>query len=332
MAGQTGEFATGVVEANGLTFHYLEAGEGPTVLALHGFPDHARSYRHQLTALAAAGYRVVAPYMRGYAPTEIPEGGYFGVPALAEDAVALAEALSDEPVVLIGHDWGAAAAHAAAALAPERFSKLITIAVPYGPAFTQSLVTSPEQQRRSWYMYYFQMPFSDQAVALNDFAFIERLWRDWSPSWDIPMDELAAVKATLARPGVATAALNYYRHTFNPPSNAPPQALATETPQIEVPTLYIHGREDDCIGVELADGHGGVLPEWTTEGRGRRGRAFRPPGTARRRQSADSRFSRVGQTGRARTSNRDCIGASVLGFGVCGARRALGPLAHTNGR
>ena len=87
------EFSTGVVEANGLTFHYLEAGEGPIVLALHGFPDHARSYRHQLTALAEAGYRVIAPYTRGYAPTEIPEGGYFGVPALTEDAVALAEAL-----------------------------------------------------------------------------------------------------------------------------------------------------------------------------------------------------------------------------------------------
>ncbi|NIR43933.1 MAG: alpha/beta hydrolase, partial [Gammaproteobacteria bacterium] len=92
----------------------------------------------------------------------------------------------------------AAAAHAAAAMAPEQFSKLITIAVPYGPAFTESLVTNPEQQRRSWYMYFFQLPFSDQAVALDDFRFIERLWRDWSPGWDIPADELAAVKATLA--------------------------------------------------------------------------------------------------------------------------------------
>lgn len=254
ISGQTEEFSTGVVEANGLTFHYLEAGEGPTVLALHGFPDHARSYRHQLTALSEAGYRVVAPYMRGYAPTEIPEGGYFGVPALAQDAIALAEALSDEPVILIGHDWGAAAAYAAAALAPERFSKLITIAVPYGPAFIQSLVTSAEQQRRSWYMYYFQMPFSDQAVALNDFAFIEQLWRDWSPGWDLPMDELASVQATLAKPGVTSAALNYYRHTFNPPSNAPAQAQSAAIQQITVPTLYIHGREDDCIGVELAEG------------------------------------------------------------------------------
>ena len=251
---QPTEFATGVVEANGLTFHYLEAGEGPLVLALHGFPDHARSYRHQLTALAAAGYRVVAPYMRGYAPTEIPVGGYFGVQALAQDAIAIAEALSDDPVVLMGHDWGAAAAHAAAATAPDTFSKLITLSVPYGPAFGQSLVSSPEQQRRSWYMFFFQLPRADVAVPLNDFAFIERLWRDWSPGWDIPMDELASVKATLRKPGVVGAALSYYRHTFNPPANAPRPAATGAPRQIRVPTLYIHGREDGCIGVELTAG------------------------------------------------------------------------------
>jgi pimeloyl-ACP methyl ester carboxylesterase len=248
------EFSTGVVTANGLTFHFLEAGAGPLVLALHGFPDHARSYRHQMPALAQAGYRVVAPYLRGYAPTEIPEGGYFGVPALAADAVALARALSDQPAVLIGHDWGAAAAHAAAAMAPEQFSKLITIAVPYGPAFTQSLVTSAEQQRRSWYMFYFQLPFAEIAVALDDFAFIERLWRDWSPGWDFPRAEIESLKRTLGSPGVLTAALSYYRHTFNPPPNAPSLEEVTTPHPIQVPTLYLHGRNDGCIGAELAAG------------------------------------------------------------------------------
>ena len=245
---------TGVVEANGITFHYLASGKGPLVLALHGFPDHARSYRHQMPALAAAGYRVVAPFMRGYAPSEIPEGGYFGVPALAADAIALAAALSDEPVVLIGHDWGAAAAHVAAAMAPARFSKLITIAVPYGPAFTQSLVASADQQRRSWYMFFFQLPFADMAVAMNDFAFIERLWRDWSPGWELPPDEMASLKATLGVPGVLGAALSYYRHTFNPPPNAPGLAEVTTPIPIKVPTLYLHGRNDGCIGAELAAG------------------------------------------------------------------------------
>jgi pimeloyl-ACP methyl ester carboxylesterase len=245
-------FSTGVVKANGVTFHYLEAGKGPLVLALHGFPDHPRSYRHQLTALADAGYRVVAPYMRGYAPTETPEGAYFGIPALAEDAVALAEALSDDPVVLMGHDWGAAAAHAAAAAAPEKFSKLITMSVPYGK-LGPSLVNNPEQQRRSWYMFYFQQPIAAKAVPLNNFAFIERLWQEWSPGWEYPPEELASVKATLAKPGVLAGALNYYRHGFNPPDDAPKKA-GPKNPKIEVPTLYIHGRDDGCIGVELTDG------------------------------------------------------------------------------
>ncbi|MEE2778802.1 MAG: alpha/beta hydrolase [Acidobacteriota bacterium] len=248
------EFRTGVVGANGVTFHYLEVGEGPTVLALHGFPDHARSYRHQMPALAEAGYRVVAPYLRGYAPTENPEGDYFGVPALAADAVALANALSAEPVVLVGHDWGAAAAHVAAAMSPQTFSKLITMAVPYGPAFTQSLVASPEQQRRSWYMFFFQLPFAEVAVGLDDFAFIERLWRDWSPGWDFPQGEMDSLKRTLGKPGVLTAALTYYRHTFNPPPNAPTLEEVTTPQQIQVPTLYLHGRDDGCIGAELAEG------------------------------------------------------------------------------
>ena len=247
------EFSSGEIEANGITFHYLEAGKGPTILALHGFPDHARSYRHQLTAFAAAGYRVVAPFMRGYAPTEIPAGGYYGVPALAADAIALAKALSDEPVILIGHDWGAATAHVAAATAPQKFAKLITIAVPYGPAFTESLVTSPIQQRRSWYMFYFQMPFAEAAVEMDNFAFIERLWRDWSPGWDFPEEELASLKQTLGSTGCLTAALSYYRHTFNPPADAPDLVEVTTPHPIDVPALYIHGENDGCIGVELSE-------------------------------------------------------------------------------
>ena len=110
------------------------------------------------------------------------------------------------------------------------------------------------QQRRSWYMFYFQLAFAEAGVALDDFAFIERLWRDWSPGWDFPQSELASLKRTLGSPGVLTAALAYYRHTFNPPPNAPTFAEVTVPQQIQVPTLYIHGRDDGCIGVELAEG------------------------------------------------------------------------------
>ena len=95
-------------------------GEGPLALCLHGFPDHAHSFRFQLPALAAAGYRVVAPFLRGYAPTEVPNDGPYQAAALAQDAVALIDALGQGQAVLIGHDWGAVAAHGAAIVAPEK--------------------------------------------------------------------------------------------------------------------------------------------------------------------------------------------------------------------
>src|SRR5205085_918210 len=146
---------TGTVQARGLTFATIEEGDGPLVLCLHGFPDHARSFRHQLPALASAGYRAVAPAMRGYAPTGPAAVGRYQSAALAEDAVALIAALGYDDAVVFGHDWGALAAYGAALAAPTRVRKLVTAAVPYGPQVTAAFMTSYDQQRRSWYMFFF---------------------------------------------------------------------------------------------------------------------------------------------------------------------------------
>src|SRR5262245_22024238 len=126
------DFRRGHVRANGLNFAFLEAGSGPLVLCLHGFPDHARSFMHQLAALAKAGFRAVAPFMRGYAPTDVPPDGPYQSAALAQDAVALIEALGYTRAAVFGHDWGAVAAYGAAVLAPERVPRLIVAAVPHG--------------------------------------------------------------------------------------------------------------------------------------------------------------------------------------------------------
>ncbi|MEW5828109.1 MAG: alpha/beta hydrolase [Chloroflexota bacterium] len=171
-------FKTNSVQANGLVFSWIELGSGPLVLALHGFPDLPRTFRYQMQALAQAGYRVVAPYLRGYFPTDAPSDVSYERAVLTQDTVALINILSDDPVILIGHDWGAAAAYGTAILAPEKITKLITIAVPYGETWWNSLLTNSAQQRRSWYIYFFQMPFAETAVAHNDFAFLERLWQD----------------------------------------------------------------------------------------------------------------------------------------------------------
>jgi pimeloyl-ACP methyl ester carboxylesterase len=234
------------------------------VLCLHGFPDHARTFRHQLPALAAAGFRAVAPFLRGYAPTDVPPGGPYQSAALAHDVVALLEALSPrEAGFVFGHDWGAVAAYGAAILDPARIRALATAAVPHGPQLMESFVTRYDQMKRSWYIFFFQLPTADMSVAHGDFAFLERLWRDWSPGWELPREEMAALKATFRKPGVLEAALAYYRHTFNPafqkPELADLQARMLTDP-IEVPGLVFHGERDGCIGVELLDGMEKTFP------------------------------------------------------------------------
>jgi len=253
----------GTVRARDLTFHTLEEGDGPLVLCLHGFPDHARSFRHQLPALAAAGYRAVAPAMRGYAPTGSAPDGRYQTVALAEDVVALIAALGYDDAIVFGHDWGALAAYGAALAAPGRVRKLVTAAVPYGPQVTGAFLTSYEQQRRSWYMFFFQTPFADVALAHDDFAFLEHLWRDWSPGWRFPAEEMAALKETFRQPGVAEAALGYYRATFDPSRQDP--ALAALQGRImiepiEVPGLMLHGANDGCMGADLVEGMAAFFP------------------------------------------------------------------------
>jgi 4-alpha-glucanotransferase len=253
------------VRAGDLTFHYLEAGAGPLVLCLHGFPDHARSFRFQLPALADAGFRAVAPYMRGYAPTDVPPEGPYQAAVLAKDAVALIDALSpQEPAFLFGHDWGAIAAYGAAQVAPRRVRKIATAAVPHGPQLMQAILADYSQMKRSWYMFMFQMPTAEAAVSGNGFEFLERLWADWSPGWTLPHEEMAALKATFQRPGVLSAALAYYRHTLNPalqvPELADLQAKLMSDP-IPVPALIFHGRRDGCIGVETLEGMEALFPE-----------------------------------------------------------------------
>ena len=237
---------TGNVKANGIRFHYLEAGQGPLVVCLHGFPDNAYSYRTLLPALAEAGFRGVAPFMRGYAPTApAPDGRYQSV-LLAQDAVALIDALGAEQACVVGHDWGALATYGAAALAADRVHKIVTIAVAHPGALLGAMATDYDMIKGGWHAYFFQMPFSDQAVAANDYEFIRRWWQDASPEYDIPDEVMDSVKNTFRQPGVVKAALDYYRHTFNPDNRDPALQDLQErlTRPTQVPTLALHGTRD----------------------------------------------------------------------------------------
>jgi pimeloyl-ACP methyl ester carboxylesterase len=144
------------VRANGLEFGLLEAGTGPLALCLHGFPDSAHTWRQLLPELAGAGFHAVAPFLRGYAPTEVPADGGYGIETLVGDAMALHQVLEgDGEAVLIGHDWGAEAAYATTASAPERWRRVVTLGVP--PAGLDRVLFGDYQQlKRSFYLFLFR--------------------------------------------------------------------------------------------------------------------------------------------------------------------------------
>jgi len=240
---------TRTVRANDLEFGLLEAGSGPLALCLHGFPDCAHTWRHLLPALADAGFHAVAPFMRGYAPTHVPADSDYRLSTLAADAVTLHEVLGGgSDAVLIGHDWGAETAYLAAAAVPDRWRRLVTLAVP--PAGLDAVLFGDfEQLKRFWYIFMFRDPgdFAAGVVARDDLALIGKLWRDWSPGFDAS-EHLALVRDSLPAPENLAAAIGYYRAAADGGA-AVNGGAPTLAPQ---PTLYLHGAADGCIGVEFA--------------------------------------------------------------------------------
>ena len=238
------DFKTGSVRANEINFHYLEMGEGPLALCLHGFPDHAYSFRYLLPDLAQAGFRAVAPFTRGYAPTEAPKDGQYQMVLMSKDVLALIGALGSERAYLIGNDWGANAATGAAILEPEKVIKLVLIAS--GQA-DENLQMDFDFLRGTWHSHYFQLPSAERTLAHNDFAFVEAWWRNASPEWDIPEQDLASIRETFRKPGVVEAALGYYRARYN--LSFQDQSLKEgqeriDTGPVTVPTLALHGTRD----------------------------------------------------------------------------------------
>src|SRR3954452_23921545 len=241
-----------------MRFAALEWGpaDGPLALCLHGYPDTARTWRHLGPFLGERGWHVVAPYMRGYAPTDLAPDGVYQVGALARDANELHAALGgDGRAVLIGHDWGAIAAYGAAGRAPDRWRRVVTMAVAPGPvAFGDispaSLPLVFRQLRMSWYMFWQLLPgIAEQSLR----RVIPKLWRDWSPGYDARSD-VPEVLAALDGPDRATAALRYYRALFFPwmrsGEYAAEQALIWKLPP--QPLLYLHGETDGCQLPEVA--------------------------------------------------------------------------------
>ena len=266
------------VQVNGIEFSYLESGppDGPLALCLHGFPDTTHTWRHLMPALAGAGYHAVAPWMRGYAPTSLAGDGVYQAGALASDAVGLHEALGgDAQAVLIGHDWGAFASYGAAGLAPGRWRRVVTMAVPPLAASASSFFTYA-QMKRSFYIFVFQTPLAEMAVGADGHEFLDHLWEDWSPGYDASWD-VARVKESIGSPDNLAAAIGYYRAMFDSARHSadyeePQVASASSPPQ---PTLYLHGADDGCLALDAV---GDVAARCCQPGRS--SSSSRAPGTS----------------------------------------------------
>ena len=235
------------IRANGLDFAYLDEGTGPLVMLLHGFPDTAQTWSHQISALAAAGYRVAAPYLRGYYPSEIPRDGFYDKATLAMDIAEMIRALGGgKPVHLVGQDWGAIISYAVLAAFPELISRAVVMAVPHPAQVAKSLLDA-KHIHRSFHWWFFQLPdLPEKAIVENDFAFIDYLWRYWTSEGYEDAAHLLQVKAMLNEPGVLAATLGYYRAMLDSTKWDPclhNVRQAMDRP-ISVPTLALCGSDD----------------------------------------------------------------------------------------
>jgi pimeloyl-ACP methyl ester carboxylesterase len=227
------EAVTQQVTANGLRFTYLEEGTGPLVLLLHGFPDTPRTWEHARPALAGAGFRAVSPFMRGYAPTEIPRDGAYDSETLGRDALALIEALGERDAFVVGHDWGASAAYCAVGLEPSRVRGLVTVAIPH-PA---SILPTPATLWKVRHFFTLSRSGAAARIRAGNFAHIDELVQRWSPAWKVPPGETDAVKKALREPGSLEAALGYYRALR-------PRLPASQRKKVTVPSVAFAGEHD----------------------------------------------------------------------------------------
>jgi pimeloyl-ACP methyl ester carboxylesterase len=246
------------VDANGLRFGALAWGDpaDPLALLVHGYPDTAWTWRYLGPYLAERGWRAVAPFTRGYAPSRLAPGDRYAVSDQAADLLALHQALGgDGRAALIGHDWGAVATWQVGSVEPDRFASHVTMAVPPPRAVVAPLTSirtlplAARQLKMSWYFLFNQLPESERSLGW----LIPKLWRDWSPGYDAGED-LVRVFEALNGPGRRRAALRYYRNTLTTNIG---ELLEMEP---RAPALYLHGEEDGCAQVEIGRMHADQLP------------------------------------------------------------------------
>ncbi|NIH78086.1 alpha/beta fold hydrolase [Amycolatopsis viridis] len=258
-----GPWAHRDVSANGIRLHVAEAGDGPLVLFLHGFGQFWWTWRHQLTALADAGYHAVAADLRGYGDSDKPPRGYDGW-TLAGDVAGLVRALGERQAHLVGHAWGGLLAWTAAALHPRVVASVTVLGGAHPLALRSAIARTGLRRKRSnqaralAHLFRFQVPVAPERwLTEDDGANLAGLLRAWSgPQWTATADfdtSSALFREAMLIPGVAHSALEYYRWAFRAQFRGEGRRFATEvSARVPAPVLQIHGAADPCVLPETA--------------------------------------------------------------------------------
>lgn len=239
------------LDAGGLDLHLVSAGpeDGPPLLLLHGFPEAWFGWQRQIPRLAAAGFHVLVPDQRGYNRSARPRGvAAYGLDRLCGDVVGLLDALGVERTLLAAHDWGAAVAWWTAVRFPERVERMAILNVPHPVVMRRHLLRSRAQRRRSWYMFFFQIPWLPEfLLRRRDFAFLVKGLVAIARQGTFSDADLARYRQAWSRPGALTAMLNWYRAALRHPPQRPASV------RVSVPTRILWGQKDPALGEEMVD-------------------------------------------------------------------------------
>ena len=229
--------------------HAIAAGpkHGPVVVLLHGFPEFWYGWRRQVEPLAAAGFRVIVPDQRGYNLSSKPSGvAAYALTELVSDVIAIADQLGQEKIFLAGHDWGAAVGWSTALLHPERIAKLVVLNVPHPSVMRKFLSTRPRQLFRSWYMFFFQLPWLPETLfSAFNFRVGERALLRSSRSGTFTAEDLAQYRMAWSQPGSLSGMINWYRALFRTRLKFPDKT-------VRIATRILWGERDAFLLAEMA--------------------------------------------------------------------------------
>ncbi len=238
------------IETNGIKLHVVQAGpkSGIPVVLLHGFPEFWYGWRHQIPALVEAGCRVIVPDQRGYNLSDKPQGAKnYDVFTLVDDIIGLIDALEYEKVNLVGHDWGAVVAWTLAIRYPQRLHKLSIMNVPHPAVMKRFLTRDLEQLRRSWYVFFFQLPWLPEAgMRAENWRGAERALRGSGKIHTFTKEDMLKYKEAWSQPGAMTAMVNWYRAVIR---HQPPMP---QDVRVKVRTLMMWGMKDVALTHRMA--------------------------------------------------------------------------------